>query len=128
MIIECPYCKSIFNIPFVENLKDGREIKCGFCEREWIFKNNFEANNINPSKEISTSKEVKSINKKKSFNSFLPFVFFIFILFVGIYSNKDFILNKFPFFFGFFEASDILKEIISQNINWLIETVKKLIE
>jgi len=33
-------------------------------------------------------------------------------------------LQKFPFFFSFFEARDILKEIISQNVNWLIETIK----
>lgn len=41
--------------------------------------------------------------------------------------NKDLILSNYPSFIGFFESSDILKEIMTQNINWLKESFQNLI-
>ena len=128
MIIECHNCKSTFDIPFVETLENGRKIKCGLCDKEWVYKSNLDPKDMNPLQKTFVSKEIKINKKKNSFTFFLQFSFFIFILLIGIYSNQAFILNKFPFFFGFFEASEILKEIISQNFNWLIETIRNLIE
>ena len=125
MIVECKCQKYKFDIPNLEIPEEGRMVRCGFCDEEWLYRNTEPLKDLNPSEEILIPKENKKIViKKKNYTTLLRFIFFIIILFISIYSNKELVLQKFPIFFGFFEASDILKEIISQNFNWLIETIK----
>ena len=125
MIVECKCQKYKFDIPNLEIPEEGRMVRCGFCDEEWLYQNMEPLKDLNPSEEILIPKEKKKNSvKKKNYTTLLSFIFFIIILLISIYSNKELVLQKFPFFFGFFEASDILKEIISQNINWLMETIK----
>ena len=125
MIVECKCQKYKFDIPNLEIPEEGRMVRCGFCDDEWLYRNTEPLKDLNPSEEILIPKEKKKIVvKNKNYTTLLSFIFFIIILFISIYSNKELVLQKFPIFFGFFEASDILKEIISQNINWLMETIK----
>jgi len=125
MIVECKCQKYKFDIPNLEIPEEGRMVRCGFCDEEWLYRNTEPLKDLNPSEEILIPKEKKKIVvKNKNYTTLLSFIFFIIILFISIYSNKELVLQKFPIFFGFFEASDILKEIISQNFNWLMETIK----
>jgi hypothetical protein len=125
MIVECKCQKYKFDIPNLEIPEEGRMVRCGFCDEEWLYRNTEPLKDLNPSEEILIPKEKKKIVVKTiNYTTLLSFIFFIIILFISIYSNKELVLQKFPIFFGFFEASDILKEIISQNFNWLIETIK----
>jgi len=125
MIVECKCQKYKFDIPNLEIPEEGRMVRCGFCDEELLYLNNKPQKDLNQSEEILIPKEKKKIViKKKNYTTLLSFIFFIIILFISIYSNKELVLQKFPIFFGFFEASDILKEIISQNFNWLMETIK----
>lgn len=122
MIINCSFCNRTFNIPANEIGDDGRYVKCGFCESEW-FQNNVSADLPLPEKILE---EKKLIVKKNKNSIFLKFVIFLIILFIGLLSNKNIILNKYPTLSGFFESADILKEIVTQNINWVKEIFQDL--
>lgn len=137
MIINCKCKKYAFNIPDDSIINEGRIVQCGFCDEQWFHKNE------NNNEEISSStfnleipiphknlKEVKKSTSKDKSSNFYSIIFtsllFISALFAGIHFNKDLILLNFPFLSGFFEASDIVKEIITQIINWATELTQNL--
>jgi hypothetical protein len=114
---------------------NGRVVKCGFCDEEWFQENNqekSEMNGFNNEIILPGKKPTKDINnttthKKDSFYSVILIIILVLsILFAGILSNKDLILTNYPSLVGFFEASDILKEVIIQNINWVQEFIQDL--
>ncbi len=113
----------------------GRVVKCGFCDEEWFQENNQEESEMNgfnneiilPGKK--PTKDIKNTTTKKkdsSYSVILIIILLLSILFAGILSNKDLILTNYPSLVGFFEASDILKEVIIQNINWVQEFIQDL--
>lgn len=137
MIINCKCKKYAFNIPDDSISNEGRIVQCGFCDEQWFHKNE------NSNEEISSStfnleipiphknlKEVKKSTSKDKSSNFYSIIFtsllFISALFAGIHFNKDLILLNFPFLSGFFEASDIVKEIITQIINWATKLTQNL--
>lgn len=137
MIINCKCKKYAFNIPDDSISNEGRIVQCGFCDEQWFHKNE------NNNEEISSStfnleipiphknlKEVKKSTSKDKSSNFYSIIFtsllFISALFAGIHFNKDLILLNFPFLSGFFEASDIVKEIITQIINWATKLTQNL--
>ena len=135
MIIDCKCQKYKFDIPEEAISGNGRVVKCGFCDEEWFQENNqeeFEMNGFNneiilPGKK--PTKDIKNTTTKKkdsSYSVILIIIPLLSILFAGILSNKDLILTNYPSLLGFFEASDILKEVIIQNINWVQEFIQDL--
>ena len=124
MIIECK-CRKSFDIPDNEIGAEGRYVKCGFCDNEW-FHNNISVDIPLPKKTEEEEEEEKPIIKKNKNPILLNFVFFLIILFIGLLSNQDIILAKYPNLSGFFESADILKEIVIQNTNWVKEIFQDL--
>ena len=123
MIIECKCKKYTFDIPDNEIKAEGRYVKCGFCDDEW-FHNNISVDIPLPEK---IKKEEEELIIKKNKNSILlKLVIFLIILFIGLLSNQDIILAKYPNLSGFFESADILKEIVIQNTNWVKEIFQDL--
>ena len=144
MIINCKCHKYQFDIPDDEISGIGRQVRCEFCNDEWFQENpnynleqqrNHEIENVK--KEIPIPKLHKPINnptvdntqiKKNNFTYFIfSSIIFIFVLYLGILENKNLILSNYPSFIGFFESADILKEIINQNIDWINEIIKNLL-
>ena len=135
MIIDCKCQKYKLDIPDEAISANGRVVKCGFCDEEWFQENNqekSEMNGFNNEIILPGKKPTKDINnttthKKDSFYSVILIIILVLsILFAGILSNKDLILTSYPSLLGFFEASDILKEVIIQNINWVQEFIQDL--
>ena len=122
MIIECKCKKYTFDIPDNEIKAEGRYVKCGFCDDEW-FHNNISVDIPLPEK---IKEEEELIIKKNKNSILLKFVIFLIILFIGLLSNQDIILAKYPNLSGFFESADILKEIVIQNTNWVKEIFQDL--
>jgi len=123
MIIECKCQKYKFQIPGDTIINDGRLLKCGFCDEEWIH-NELTTNTDLP---LPGKNQKLKVNIKPKKNPFaFIFMFVLTILFVGIVFNRDLILDKYPPFLGFFESADILKEIIIQNANWIKEIILNL--
>lgn len=124
MIIECK-CQKRFQIPEDEVIPNGKLLQCEFCGEEWI--HNELATDIDlplPDKNLEkTSKKIMKPNKKPI--GFI-LIFFLTVLFIGMILNRELILNKYPNFLGFFEAADILEEIVMQNINWAKEIIQNL--
>ena len=137
MIINCKCKKYAFSIPDDSISSEGRIVQCGFCDEQWFHKNE------NNNDEISSStlnleipiphknlKEVKESTSKDKSSNFYSIVFtsllFISALFAGIHFNEDLILLHYPFLSGFFEASEIVKDIIMQSINWATEFAQSL--
>ena len=117
MIIKCKFCKYTFDIPDNEIGLDGRYVQCGFCEGKW-FQNNISVDIPLPEK---TQREKKPIIKRNKKSILLKSIIFLIILFIGLISNQNIILAKYPYLNGFFESAAILKEIAIQNINWVKE-------
>ena len=135
MIIDCKCQKYKFDIPDEAISANGRVVKCGFCDEEWFQENNQEESGMNgfnneiilPGKKPTKDIKNTTTQKKDSFYSvILIIILLLSILFAGILSNKDLILTNYPSLLGFFEASDILKEVIIQNINWVQEFIQDL--
>ena len=124
MIIECEFCKCVFDIPNKEIGVDGRDVKCSFCEGEW-FQNNISADIPLPEK-VRKGKIV-AIKKKKN-QILLRCIILLIILFIGLLSNQNIILSKYPYLGGFYESADILKEIVIQNISWVKEILQNIFE
>jgi hypothetical protein len=76
--------------------------------------------------QLKISKTLPQKKKDSSYSVILIIILLLSILFAGILSNKDLILTSYPSLLGFFEASDILKEVIIQNINWVQEFIQDL--
>ena len=72
------------------------------------------------------TKNTTTKKKSGSYSLIAIIILLLSILFAGILSNKDLILTNYPSLLGFFEASDILKEVIIQNINWVQEFIQDL--
>jgi len=126
MIIECKCKKYTFDIPDNEIKAEGRYVKCGFCDDEW-FHNNVSVDIPLPEKKKEEEEEEEELIIKKNKNSILlKFVIFLIILFIGLLSNQDIILAKYPNLIGFFESADILKEIVIQNTSWVKEIFQDL--
>jgi hypothetical protein len=125
MIIECKCKKYTFDIPDNEIEAKGRYVKCGFCDDEW-FHNNISVDIPLPEKTKKEEEEEKPIIKKNKNSILLKFVIFLIILFIGLLSNQNIILAKYPNLSGFFESADILKEIVIQNANWVKEIFQDL--
>ena len=45
MIVECKCQKYKFDIPNLEISEEGRMVRCGFCEEDWLYKNMKQINN-----------------------------------------------------------------------------------
>ena len=132
MIINCKCSKYQFDIPDHEITGDGRFVRCEFCNEEWFQENPNQQNvetNI-PGEEIPIPKPHKTVTadpkitkpKKNKFGLLtLSLIIFIFVIYLGILENKALILSNYPFFAGFYESSDILKEVMAQNFAWLKE-------
>lgn len=145
MIINCKCLKYQFDIPSHEITGEGRQVRCEFCNEEWFQtnpENNLEQNNTQSStekeipipkiyKELSSTKDTIQDTTQDKTNKFsflfLSFIIILFVIYFGMLENKDLILSNYPSFIGFFESSDILKEIMTQNINWLKESFQNLI-
>ena len=119
MIINCKCKKYAFSIPDDSISSEGRIVQCGFCDEQWFHKNE------NNNEEISSStlnleipiphknlKEVKKSTSKDKSSNFYSIVFTS--------------LLHYPFLSGFFEASEIVKDIIMQTINWATEFAQSL--
>lgn len=65
MIIECKCQKYKFDIPNLEIPEEGRMVRCGFCDEEWLYRNTEPLKDLNPSEEILIPKEKKKIVVKK---------------------------------------------------------------
>ena len=135
MIIDCKCQKYKFDIPEVAISGNGRIVKCGFCDEEWFQEivaeeaeiSNFNNEIILPGKKPARDTKNTTTKKKSGSYSLIAIIILLLsILFAGILSNKDLILINYPSLVGFFEASDILKEIIIQNINWIQEFIQDL--
>jgi len=136
MIINCKCKKYAFNIPDDSISSEGRIVQCGFCDEQWFqkSKNNEEISSSALNSEIpiphKNLKEVKKNTSKEKSDNFYSIIFtsllFISALLAGIFFNKDLILLNYPFLSGFFEASEIVKVIIIQNINWATEFTQSL--
>lgn len=142
MIINCKCLKYQFDIPDHEITGEGRQVLCEFCNEEWFQENpnkelkhdDIETNNLEKeipipkiNQENTIIKSKPSKNKKNKFSFLLlSFIILILTLYLGMIENKKLILENYPFFIGFFESSDIVKEIINQNINWIKEIIQSL--
>ena len=80
MIVECKCQKYKFDIPNLEIPEEGKMVRCGFCDEEWLYQSMEPLKDLNPSEEILIPKEKKKNSvKKKNYTTLLSFIFFIII-------------------------------------------------
>ena len=126
MIINCKCKKYEFNIPDDSISSKGRIVQCGFCDEQWFHKNennNEEIYSSTLNSEIPIPhKNLKEVNKntsKDKSSNFYSIIFtsllFISALFAGIHFNEDLILLHYPLLSGFFEASEIVTNLINTS-------------
>ncbi len=136
MIINCKCKKYAFNIPDDVISKEGRVVQCGFCDEQWLQKSiekedvsDMVLNSEIPIPIKNTNQIKKNITSKRGdnfYSTIFTLLLFILALVAGVFFNRNLILLNFPFLSGFFEASDIVKEIIMQIINWATEFAQNL--
>ena len=74
MIVECKCQKYKFDIPNLEISEEGRMVRCGFCDEEWLYQKMEPLKDLNPSEEILIPKEKKKKFRIKKFTTTLIFI------------------------------------------------------
>ena len=61
MIVECKCQKYKFDIPNLEIPEEGKMVRCGFCDEEWLYQNMEPLKDLNPSEEILIPKDLADL-------------------------------------------------------------------
>ena len=87
MIVECKCQKYKFDIPNLEIPEEGRMVRCGFCDEEWLYRNTEPLKDLNPSEEILIPKEKKKIvvKKKKLYNTSKLYIFYYYFIYKHLF-------------------------------------------